>query len=34
MAMADWLLARFGRNWGIDRQDLRMAVEEWKKPLL
>ncbi|GHU96870.1 hypothetical protein FACS189483_01090 [Spirochaetia bacterium] len=29
MAMADWLLARFGRNWGIDRRDLRAAVEEY-----
>jgi hypothetical protein len=27
--MADWLFARVGRNWGIDRQDLRAAVEEW-----
>jgi radical SAM superfamily enzyme YgiQ (UPF0313 family) len=29
MAMADWLLARFGRNWGIDRRDLRVALEEY-----
>jgi hypothetical protein len=29
MAMADWLLVQFGRNWGIDRQDLRTAVEKW-----
>ncbi|MDR1949359.1 MAG: DUF4080 domain-containing protein [Spirochaetaceae bacterium] len=28
MALADWLLARFGRNWGIDRRDLRTALEE------
>ncbi|MDR2103518.1 MAG: radical SAM protein [Treponema sp.] len=29
MAMADWLLQRFRRNWGIDRKDLRAALEEW-----
>jgi radical SAM superfamily enzyme YgiQ (UPF0313 family) len=28
MALADRLLARFGRNWGIDRWDLRAALEE------
>jgi radical SAM superfamily enzyme YgiQ (UPF0313 family) len=26
MALSDWLLGRFGRNWGIDRKDLREAV--------
>jgi hypothetical protein len=29
MALSDMLLARFGRNWGIDRPKLRGAVEEW-----
>jgi hypothetical protein len=29
MALADWLLARFGRNWGIDRRELRLALEEF-----
>jgi radical SAM superfamily enzyme YgiQ (UPF0313 family) len=29
MALADWLLARFGRNWGIDRRELRAALEEY-----
>ncbi|MDR2103243.1 MAG: B12-binding domain-containing radical SAM protein, partial [Treponema sp.] len=28
MALSDWLLERFGRNWGIDRKDLRAALEE------
>jgi hypothetical protein len=28
MALSDWLLKRFGRNWGIDRRDLRAALEE------
>jgi hypothetical protein len=28
MALSDRLLARFGRNWGIDRQELRTALEE------
>ncbi|GHV82591.1 hypothetical protein AGMMS49991_11490 [Spirochaetia bacterium] len=30
MDLADWLLLRFGRNWGIDRQNLRAALEEWE----
>jgi radical SAM superfamily enzyme YgiQ (UPF0313 family) len=29
MALADWLLARFCRNWGIDRRELRTALEEY-----
>jgi hypothetical protein len=29
MALSDWLLRRFQRNWGIDRKDLRAALEEW-----
>jgi hypothetical protein len=29
LEMADWLLERFGRNWGIDRKDLRTALKEW-----
>jgi hypothetical protein len=29
MALSDWLLGRFGRNWGINRKDLRAALEEW-----
>jgi radical SAM superfamily enzyme YgiQ (UPF0313 family) len=32
MALADRLLARFGRNWGIDRRDLRAALEECLAP--
>jgi hypothetical protein len=28
MALSDRLLARFGRNWGIDRAELRTALEE------
>ncbi|MDR2377127.1 MAG: B12-binding domain-containing radical SAM protein [Treponema sp.] len=28
MDISDKLLARFGRNWGIDRQDLRLAITE------
>ncbi|MDR3138787.1 MAG: DUF4080 domain-containing protein [Treponema sp.] len=28
MALSDWLLEVFGRNWGIDRRDLRAALEE------
>jgi hypothetical protein len=28
MALSDRLLARFGRNWGIDRKELRAALEE------
>jgi hypothetical protein len=28
MALSDRLLERFGRNWGIDRQELRRALEE------
>jgi hypothetical protein len=31
MEMADWLLKRFDRSWGIDRKDLRAALEEWTK---
>jgi hypothetical protein len=26
MQLSDWLLARFGRNWGIDRTELREAL--------
>jgi radical SAM superfamily enzyme YgiQ (UPF0313 family) len=29
MALSDWLLGRFGRNWGIDRKELREALEAW-----
>ncbi len=29
MALSDGLLARFGRNWGIDRAELRAALVEW-----
>jgi hypothetical protein len=29
MALADRLLVRFGRNWGIDRRELRLALEEF-----
>jgi hypothetical protein len=29
MALSDWLLARFGRNWGIDAGELRAALEEF-----
>ncbi len=29
MALSDGLLARFGRNWGIDRAELRAALAEW-----
>jgi hypothetical protein len=29
MAFSDRLLARFGRNWGIDRRALRLALEEY-----
>jgi hypothetical protein len=28
MALSDWLLEHFGRNWGIDRRELRKALEE------
>jgi hypothetical protein len=28
MALSDRLLSRFGRNWGIDRRELRKALEE------
>jgi hypothetical protein len=28
MALSDRLLERFGRNWGIDRRELRAALEE------
>jgi hypothetical protein len=27
MELADALLARFGRNWGIDREDLKAALD-------
>jgi radical SAM superfamily enzyme YgiQ (UPF0313 family) len=30
MAISDWLLKRFGRNWGIDRKELQAALKEWK----
>ncbi|MDR2798924.1 MAG: B12-binding domain-containing radical SAM protein [Treponema sp.] len=29
MALSDWLLSRFQRNWGIDRKALGAALEEW-----
>jgi radical SAM superfamily enzyme YgiQ (UPF0313 family) len=29
MNLSDWLLKRFGKNWGIDRAHLRTALEEW-----
>jgi radical SAM superfamily enzyme YgiQ (UPF0313 family) len=29
MALSDWLLRRFQRNWGIDRKALGAALEEW-----
>jgi radical SAM superfamily enzyme YgiQ (UPF0313 family) len=29
MALSDWLLSRFQRNWGIDRKELGAALEEW-----
>jgi hypothetical protein len=29
MALSDWLLKRFQRNWGIDRKALGTALEEW-----
>ncbi len=29
MHLSDWLLERFGRNWGIDRRLLREALEVW-----
>ncbi|MDR0721940.1 MAG: DUF4080 domain-containing protein [Treponema sp.] len=29
MALSDWLLSRFQRNWGIDRKELGGALEEW-----
>jgi hypothetical protein len=28
MALSDYLLGRFGRNWGIDRRELQLALEE------
>jgi radical SAM superfamily enzyme YgiQ (UPF0313 family) len=31
MELADQLLARFGRNWGLDRRDIRTALSEWDK---
>jgi radical SAM superfamily enzyme YgiQ (UPF0313 family) len=30
MALSDWLLKRFQRNWGIDRKELGAALDEWK----
>jgi radical SAM superfamily enzyme YgiQ (UPF0313 family) len=30
MNLSDWLLEKFGKNWGIDRKHLRDALEEWK----
>jgi hypothetical protein len=30
MELSDRLLARFGRNWGLDRRDLRAALSEYK----
>lgn len=29
MALSDALMARFGRNWGIDRAELLAALKEW-----
>jgi radical SAM superfamily enzyme YgiQ (UPF0313 family) len=29
MELSDWLLERFGRNWGIDREKLKETVEEY-----
>jgi hypothetical protein len=29
LVLSDWLLARFGRNWGIDAGELRAALEEF-----
>jgi radical SAM superfamily enzyme YgiQ (UPF0313 family) len=29
MELSDRLLARFGRNWGLDRRDIRAALSEW-----
>ncbi|WP_304225261.1 radical SAM protein [Gracilinema caldarium] len=29
MDLSQHLLGRFGRNWGIDRQELRQALSEW-----
>jgi hypothetical protein len=29
MELSEELLARFGKNWGIDRADLRDALETW-----
>ncbi|MDR2899923.1 MAG: B12-binding domain-containing radical SAM protein [Treponema sp.] len=29
MKLSDWLLKKFGQNWGIDRKLLREALEEW-----
>jgi hypothetical protein len=31
MAISNWLLEQFGRNWGIDRKDLQAALEKWKE---
>jgi hypothetical protein len=33
MALSDRLLVRFGRNWGIDRRELRTALEEAHPPV-
>jgi radical SAM superfamily enzyme YgiQ (UPF0313 family) len=30
MNLSDWLLKKFGQNWGIDRKLLRNALEEWQ----
>jgi radical SAM superfamily enzyme YgiQ (UPF0313 family) len=30
MKLSDWLLEKFGKNWGIDRKLLREALDEWK----
>jgi hypothetical protein len=29
MDLAETLLSRFGRNWGIDKKDLQAGIEEW-----
>ncbi|MDR1251626.1 MAG: B12-binding domain-containing radical SAM protein, partial [Treponema sp.] len=29
MELSDRFLARFGRNWGLDRRDLRAALSEY-----
>ncbi|MCL1994029.1 MAG: DUF4080 domain-containing protein [Spirochaetes bacterium] len=31
MALSDFLAGRFGRNWGIDKNELKKAIEEFEK---